>query len=158
MNQLQGMNRVTEEIRKMTESENHGKVIQRHIELSKKIDSIYFFERLTHILTLFVQPILHFVFWTCFYFFPEIYTYWGGDVNVSFLRFSFYIFSSLRVLLECINGWLEVVEYYNLSMTIMIWKLLTIRLNAPVISVSSKDKNHQLFKWAAGASFLFDNV
>jgi hypothetical protein len=152
------MNRQREEIRKMTESKNHGKVIQRYIELSKKINSPYFLERLSHTLTLIVQPILHFIFWTCFCFFPEVYTYLGGNLNVSFLQFSFYIFSSLRVLWECIHGWLEVIEYHGLAMTIMIWKLLTIRLNVPIISVSSKDKNHQLFKWAAGASLLFDNI
>jgi hypothetical protein len=146
------------EIRKMTESDNHGKVVQRYIQLSKQFNSPHFLDRLSHVSTLVVQPIGHVVFWICFYFFPDLYTYFGGDIHVSFLRFSFYLLSSIQVVWGCLSGWMEVLEYYGLATKIMIWKLLTIRLNAPRITISSQDQNHDLFKWAAGALFLFNNI
>lgn len=142
------------QIRKITSHSNHGKVVQRYIELSKKIESHNFLDRLSLLSSLIVQPVGHLVFWVTFLFFPAIHVYFGGDLNSSMFRKIFYIISTLQVLWACYCSWNEVIEHQNLSTTLMIWKLLTIRLGVPMITIKSKDKNHQLYTWSAGAHFL----
>lgn len=142
----------------MTDHENHGKLVWRYVELNKKYDSPNFLDRLSTVSNLIVQPIGHVIFWTLFFGFPSLYTYFGGELNPSLFQFVFYIISSLQVFWTCLSEWTEVLEYHQLITTLMIWKLLTLRLRVPTITVHSTDKNHQLFKWAAGASFLFNNI
>lgn len=146
------------QIKKLTEHENHGRVIWRYCELNKKYNSPNFLDRLSVISNLFVQPIGHLIFWITFIGFPNVYTYFGGELNLSWFKLFFYVFSSIQIIWSCVTGWADVIEYCQLSTTIMIWKLLTLRLRVPTITVKSTDANHQLFKWSAGALCLFNHV
>jgi hypothetical protein len=145
-------------IKRMTRHENHGKAVWRYIELQKKYDSPNFLDRLTTISTLIVQPFGHVLFWIMFFGFPSLYTYFGGELKLSWFQIVFYVVSSLHVFWECLSEWMCVLEYHQLSTTLMIWKLLTVCLRLPTIAIHSKDKNHQLFKWAAGMSLLFNDI
>jgi hypothetical protein len=142
----------------MTEHSNHGSVVWRYSELNKKYNSPHFLDRLTAISTLIVQPIGHIFFWITFFGFPSIYVYFGGELHPPWYRILLYIVSSLQIIWSCYGAWIEVIEYHQLSTTLMIWKLLTLRLRVPTITIHSKDTEHQLFKWSAGASFLFNNI
>lgn len=142
----------------MTEHYNHGSVIWKYSELKKKYDSPHFLDRLGVISNLIVQPIGHIIFWVTFLGFPSIYAYFGGELGLSWFKLLLYIVSSLQVLWSCYEGWNETVEYHQLSTTIMIWKLLTLRLRVPTITIHSTNNEHQLFKWSAGALFLFNHV
>lgn len=147
-----------QEIKRITEHENHGNVVWRYAELNKKYDSPHFIERMSIVSNLIVQPIGHVFFWITFFGFPYIYAYFGGDIHLSWLNIFFYVVSSLHVLWTCYNSWTEVIEYHQLSTTLMVWKLLTLCLRVPTITIHSKDKMHQLFKWSAGASILFKDI
>lgn len=146
-------------LRKMIEDTNHGKAVHRYIELSKKLESPHFLDRLSVTSALWVQPIGHVIFWILFLFFPDIYTYLGGQKDPSMLTVGMYIVSGLRVIWTCLVTWCECLELSSLSMKIMIWKLMTIRMNvSPKIEIRSKDPYHQLYRWSSGASLLFDYI
>lgn len=142
----------------MTEHENHGRVVWRYTELNKKYNSPNFLDRMSIVSNLVIQPIGHVIFWITFFGFPSVYTYFGGELNLPWYRLLFYILSSLQIIWSCYGGWNEVIEYHQLSTTLMIWKLLTLCLRVPTITIYSKNTEHQLFKWSAGASFLFNNI
>lgn len=142
----------------MTEHENHGKVIWRFIELDKKYNSLHFLGRLQMMFNLCIQPLVHVVFWVAFTGFPTLYAYFGGNLHPGWIQMCLYTLSSLQVFWSSCVDWLEMFEYQQLSTTISIWKLLTLYFKAPVIAIQSRNPGHQLFKWAAGASFLFNHV
>jgi hypothetical protein len=125
-------------IRSLTEHENHGKVVWRYLELEKKTTSVI--DKVGLVLRLIVQPIYQIIS-TLFY---------GSG--------TFKLVSLFQTLYSCITGWIEMIEFYNLGTTLMVWKILTHGLRVPLISVQSADQKHMLFKYAAGASFLLENV
>jgi hypothetical protein len=138
----------------MIDHSNPGKIVWKYIELDKKIQPDGFLDRVSFYSTLVVQPAGHVLFWVCFLFFPTLYTYFGGDVNQPWYTMLFYIVSSLQVFYGSIVSWSEVVEHYNLGTTLMVWKILSHGLGLPLLEINSKNRNHQLFRYAAGARFL----
>jgi hypothetical protein len=127
-----------EMIRKLTDHENHGKVVDRYIEIEKKTTSVM--DRLGWILRLIVQPIYQII---------SILLYGSG---------TFKLLSLGQTMYSCITGWIEMIEFYNLGTTLMVWKILTHGLRVPLISVRSSDERHLLYKYAAGALFLLEYV
>jgi hypothetical protein len=149
---------ILQQIKRMTEHENHGKVVWRHHELHKKYACGNLLQKIQLVVQLILQPLGHLLFWIVFIGFPNVYTYFGGTLHVQMSTLLMYVVSSLQVAWGCFTGWKEVAEYQQLSTTLMIWKLLTLRLQVPTITIHSSETQHQNFKWSAGASLLFHNI
>ena len=140
-------------LRKMIDHD-HAAVVWKYIELDKKVNPAPFMEHMSLYSNLFIQPVGHVLFWGCYFFFPVLFEYFGGKVDMSTFSILFYAASSLQVLWSAFSCWSEVIEHYHLGTTLYTWKILTHGLGLPLITINSADRNHQYFKYAAAISLL----
>lgn len=140
-------------LRKMIDHD-HAAVVWKYIELDKKVNPVQFMEHMSLYSSLFIQPVGHVLFWGCYFFFPILFEYFGGKVDMTTFSILFYAASSLQVLWSAFSCWSEVVEHYHLGTTLYTWKILTHGLGLPLIKINSADRNHQYFKYAAAISLL----
>jgi hypothetical protein len=133
---------------------DHAAVVWKYIELDKKVNPVPFMEHMSLYSSLFIQPVGHVLFWSCYFFFPVLFQYFGGKVDMTTFSILFYTASSLQVLWSAFSCWSEVVEHYHLGTTLYTWKILTHGLGLPLIKINSADRNHQYFKYAAAISLL----
>jgi hypothetical protein len=140
-------------LRKMIDHD-HAAVVWKYIELDKKVNPVPFMEHMSLYSSLFIQPVGHVLFWSCYFFFPVLFQYFGGKVDMTTFSILFYTASSLQVLWSAFSCWSEVVEHYHLGTTLYTWKILTHGLGLPLIKINSADRNHQYFKYAAAISLL----
>lgn len=140
-------------LRKMIDHD-HAAVVWKYIDLDKKVNPVPFMEHMSLYSSLFIQPVGHVLFWGCYFFFPVLFEYFGGKVDMSSFSILFYAASSLQVLWSAFSCWSEVVEHYHLGTTLYTWKILTHGLGLPLITINSADRNHQYFKYAAAISLL----
>jgi hypothetical protein len=133
---------------------DHAAVVWKYIELDKKVNPVQFMEHMSLYSSLFIQPVGHVLFWSCYFFFPVLFQYFGGKVDMTTFSILFYTASSLQVLWSAFSCWSEVVEHYHLGTTLYTWKILTHGLGLPLIKINSADRNHQYFKYAAAISLL----
>ena len=133
---------------------DHAAVVWKYIELDKKVNPVPFMEHMSLYSSLFIQPVGHVLFWSCYFFFPVLFEYFGGKVDMTTFSILFYTASSLQVLWSAFSCWSEVIEHYHLGTTLYTWKILTHGLGLPLIKINSADRNHQYFKYAAAISLL----
>uniref|UniRef100_A0A6C0B6Z9 Uncharacterized protein n=1 Tax=viral metagenome TaxID=1070528 RepID=A0A6C0B6Z9_9ZZZZ len=133
---------------------DHAAVVWKYIALDKKVNPAPFMEHMSLYSNLFIQPVGHVLFWGCYFFFPVLFEYFGGKVDMSTFSILFYAASSLQVLWSAFSSWSEVIEHYHLGTTLYTWKILTHGLGLPLITINSADRNHQYFKYAAAISLL----
>jgi hypothetical protein len=141
-------------LRKMIDHPNPADVVWKYISLDKKVNPAPFIDYMTLYSNLFVQPIGHVLFWGCYFFFPVLFVYFGGTLEMTTFSILLYIVSSLQVLWNAFSCWSDVVDHYNLGTTLYTWKILTHGLGLPLIKINSADRNHQYFKYAAAISLL----
>ena len=140
-------------LRKMIDHD-HAAVVWKYIDLDKKVNPPAFMEHMSLYSNLFIQPVGHVLFWGCYFFFPVLFEYFGGKVDMTTFSILFYALSSLQVLWSAFSCWSEVIEHYHLGTTLYTWKILTHGLGLPLITINSADRNHQYFKYAAAISLL----
>ena len=133
---------------------DHAAVVWKYIDLDKKVNPPAFMEHMSLYSNLFIQPVGHVLFWGCYFFFPVLFEYFGGKVDMTTFSILFYALSSLQVLWSAFSCWSEVIEHYHLGTTLYTWKILTHGLGLPLITINSADRNHQYFKYAAAISLL----
>jgi hypothetical protein len=138
----------------MIDHPNPADVVWKYISLDKKVNPAPFIDYMTLYSNLFVQPIGHVLFWGCYFFFPVLFVYFGGTLEMTTFSILLYIVSSLQVLWNAFSCWSDVVDHYNLGTTLYTWKILTHGLGLPLIKINSADRNHQYFKYAAAISLL----
>ena len=141
-------------LRKMIDYPNPADIVWKYISLDKKVNPAPFIDYMTLYSNLFVQPIGHVLFWGCYFFFPVLFVYFGGTLEMTTFSILLYIVSSLQVLWNAFSCWSDVVDHYNLGTTLYTWKILAHGLGLPLIKINSADKNHQYFKYAAAISLL----
>jgi len=143
-----------EMIKTLTAHPNHGNVVWRYNELRTQFSDPSFVSRALRFSGMFVQPLSHLISWVVFLCFPDIYASYGGTYDYSTLQMIFYVISSLQVFYSCILRWSETIEYYTLGTTLMVWKILTLGLRVPPITISSSSPQHHMFQYSAGALLL----
>lgn len=141
-------------LRKMIDYPNPADIVWKYISLDKKVNPAPFIDYMTLYSNLFVQPIGHVLFWGCYFFFPVLFVYFGGTLEMTTFSILLYIVSSLQVLWNAFSCWSDVVDHYNLGTTLYTWKILAHGLGLPLIKINSADRNHQYFKYAAAISLL----
>lgn len=141
-------------LRKMIDHPNPADIVWKYISLDKKVNPTPFIDYMTLYSNLFVQPIGHVLFWGCYFFFPVLFVYFGGTLEMTTFSILLYIVSSLQVLWNAFSCWSDVVDHYNLGTTLYTWKILAHGLGLPLIKINSADRNHQYFKYAAAISLL----
>ena len=146
---------MSQHLRKMIDVDA-PKVVWKYIELDKKVNPPDFIQYAMRYSNMFIQPIAHILFWSCYFFFPDLFLYFGGSLETTWFSILLYIASSLQVVWNAIKNWSEAVEHYHLGTTLFTWKILARGLGLPLITIQSPDKNHQYFKYAAAISLLQD--
>jgi hypothetical protein len=139
----------------MTHHLNHGRVVWRYNELYDQFSSPDILAKLSRFSAMFIQPLVHLVYWIVYLCFPGTYAYFGGAYeDVTQMKMLFYIFSSAQVLVACILRWSETIEFYTLGTTLMVWKILTMGLRIPRLEIHSNSQKDHMFQYSAGALLL----
>lgn len=136
---------------------NHGSVVWKYIDLDNRVQPKNILEYAGFHAALWVQPFLHFLFWITWLLVPHWYIYFGGSYEISTFSFVLYIVNTLNVIVSSIRRWFEVVEHYNLGTTIMGWRIVTNTIGTEY-AIRSRDPRHRLFRYAAGARLLTQNL
>lgn len=136
---------------------NHGRVIMKYLDLDNKVQPKGFIEFMGFHSALWVQPLLHFLFWITWMLVPHWYVYFGGSYDISIFSFILYILNTFNVIVQSVRRGFEVVEHYNLGTTIMGWRIVTNALGTEY-TIRSNDPRHRLFRYAAGARLLLENL
>ena len=63
----------------MIDHPNHADVVWKYMDIDKRIRPVQFIDHLSVYANLFIQPIGHVLFWGCYFFFPALFVYFGGD-------------------------------------------------------------------------------
>jgi hypothetical protein len=134
----------------------HNKV-WKYIELEKKLDSPDFLSRLKVFSDLIFQPFSHLIFWVCLFTFPAILIKFGYSESPTKMKLLFYVISSLQVVYHMFNGWIKMIEYYNLGTFFLIEHIKYARTPF-YYKINSSTPSHQLFRYAAQSSLLLKNV
>lgn len=137
---------------------NHGSVVWKFIDLDNKVQPKNLLEHAGFQAALWFQPVLHFLFWITWLLLPDVYAYFGGSYDISTFSFILYIVNTLNVIVGSVRRWFEVVEHYNLGTTIMGWRIVTNATMRTDYAIRSRDPRHRLFRYAAGARLLLDNL
>lgn len=124
-------------------------IVWRYIELQDKLESPSFLNRLGVYSNLLFQPIWNVIFWACYLAGLE----WVGEI--SNMKLVLYLVTTLQVIWTSIKSWCDVLEYYNLGTTILVWKILCKDFH---YVIRSKDPRHQLFRYAAGAFIMSERL
>lgn len=132
----------------------HEKV-WRYIELEKMLDSPDFLSRLKVFGDLIFQPLSHIIFWVCLFTFPSILVRFGYSETPSKMKMLVYVISSLQVFYHMINGWIKMVEYYNLGTFFLVEHIKVARMPF-YYNIQSSTPSHQLFRYAASSLLLKD--
>jgi len=119
--------------------------IWRYLELEKTYTPKTLFAKCILFAELVIHPLNHIIFWICFFYFPNILTNLGYKEKTSYFKISFYIFTSIQVFIKMINGWSNIIEFYNLGTFFMTLDILFSKMKNP-FKVQSLTKSHQLFK------------
>ena len=138
-------------------SPNHGNVVWKYIALDNRVQPKGLIEFLGFHAALWVQPLLHIFFWITWMLVPHWYVYFGGSYDISTFSVILYIFNTLNVIVQSVRRGFEVVEHYNLGTTIMGWRIVTNALGTEY-AIRSGDPRHRLFRYAAGARLLLENL
>jgi len=133
---------------------DHSAVVWKYIELDKKVNPAPFMEHMSLYSNLFIQPVGHVLFWGCYFFFPVLFEYFGGKVDMSTFSILFYAASSPQDICSALSCRSKMVEHHHLGTTHYARKILTHGLGLPLITINSADRNHQYFKYAAAISLL----
>ena len=141
----------------LNSSKNHGSVVWKYLDLDNRVQPKNLLEHAGLHAALWVQPLLHFLFWITWLLVPHVYIYFGGSYDISTFSFVLYIVNTLNVIISSVRRWFEVVEHYNLGTTIMGWRIVTNAMGTEY-AIRSRDPRHRLFRYAAGARLLVQNL
>ena len=122
--------------------------VWRYLELETKFDPPDFLSRLQLFADLLVQPMSHVLFWVCFLAFPKVLTYFRYKENPSKFTLFLYVLSTLHIFWGCLNSWSNMIEFYHLGTHFLVQHIKYAR-SRPYFVVNSRQKSHQLFKYAA---------
>ena len=119
--------------------------IWRYLELEKTYTPKTLFAKCMLIGELVIHPINHIMFWICFFYFPNILTNFGYKEKTPFFKLSFYIFASIQVFVKMVQGWNNIIEFYNLGTFFITLEIMFSKMNNP-FKIQSSNESHQLFK------------
>ena len=136
---------------------NHGSVVWKYIDLDNRVQPKNILENGSLHASLWIQPLLHFLFWITWLLVPSVYIYFGGTYDVSLFSLVLYVVNTVNVIVSSVRRWFEVIEYYNLGTMIMGWRIVTNAMGTEY-AIRSKDPRHRLFRYAAGARLLAENL
>ena len=136
---------------------NHGSVVWKYIDLDNRVQPKHILEHAGLHASLWLQPLFHFLFWITWLMVPSVYVYFGGTYDISLFSLVLYVVNTLNVIVSAVRRWFEVVEHYNLGTTIMGWRIVTNAMGTDY-AIRSRDPRHRLFRYAAGARLLAENL
>lgn len=138
-------------------NQNHGRVIWKYIDLDNRVQPKGVLDFIGFHASLWIQPLLHFLFWITWMLVPHWYIYFGGSYDISTFSIILYIVNTLNVLVQSVRRGFDIVEHYNLGTTIMGWRIVTNAMGTEY-NIRSQDPRHRLFRYAAGARLLLENL
>jgi len=121
--------------------------VWRYLELEKKLDSPDFFSRIQLAAELCIQPLIHILFWMCFFLWPNALKPFGY-VTLTKFRVTMYVISSIQMCVHAWNGWRNMIEFYHLG-TLFLVTHIKYAKHPFAYTINSSHPSHQLFKYAA---------